>query len=178
MVGWTTVWFKRIFFFLRKTKPTSSNKPFLWCFRNHQSFNLPLTLLGIHIAFMSLLSVKESADQWHCSLRGRQTKPIVISHASHTGFAYLPPYPRGRGSLLRFCFGVFLLPSSVSIFSSGADSPSQISCAGLPLGEDLIWSHSIDLLTFHGKLCLMTEGDQNTHTCFQMACPWDYVSGG
>ena len=145
MIGWTTVWFKRIFFFLRKTKPTSSNKPFLWCFRNHQSFNLPLTLLGIHIAFMSLLSVKESADQWHCSLRGRQTKPIVISHASHTGFAYLPPLPAGQGVIAQVLFWGFPPPFfSFNIFIRGRFTfPNQLCRPALGGGPYLVtldWS--------------------------------------
>lgn len=80
----------------------------------------------------------------------------------------------------RFCFGVFLLSSSVSLPSSGIDSsfPNQLCKPDLGRGPYLVAFNSHDPLTLHGRLCLMTEVDQNTNNCFWMACPWGCVSGG
>lgn len=106
---------------------------------------------------MWLLSVKEIAHQLCCGRRERKTKPILISPASYTAFACLPPVV-----IIQALFWVFLLPSSVSLPSSGAGSSFRNQLCGPDRRADLIWSHLPAMIfLLYMESCVTTEADQN-----------------
>lgn len=147
MLGWTTVWSKRIFF--SQKPPCLLISLFLCCFIITKVSTCYRHCCE-HIKYSCRCWVlQEIANQLYCCLSRRKTKSIFTSPTSHRDLLAF------QQLLFKFCFGVLLLPS-ISLPSSGADLsfPNQLCRYDLGVRPYLVTLNSHDL-TLHGKLCLM-----------------------